>query len=600
MRLPPAPPLSLIRRSLSPAADILLILLICAAPLALLMQPGQQFGADWTANVWLTSYFGEYFRQHHAFPEVINTAQLTGMPYPVFYGFLLYPLTGLVSSITNPHAALRLVVGAVFVLQTWQVFQLMKQAGGHRWFSLVTAAVACWSTYALTNLYNRGALNELFAVALLTSATCLVCRACLTPAGPVRRACVATGLLCFVLAAGAHPITAVFGGLCFALFVLLFWAPAKDRGALAGWLVGGAIAGAVVLAPWLYAVARFGRHLHIAQHSTSIVIYWPDDVDALATRLMPFPYDRRVVANPGMSPHLSPYLDTQVTIGLGVLAVFLAIRLVLAWRRRMPLNLAGVGIAALAWTLFGSLLLLSVRAKWGENLPGVFRNLQFAYRLVSYLNLALLFAVAGILVALPADAAGKAAGGARTAVLWSTLALAAGGLLIKLQHGQVLRAPAPPVTGALALNEPLGFYGAEAYSIVSGPARFPANPAPPLRLVVRDGADFGMPAPAKIILAEPQTRELQVQPFPWNQVLLNGRPLAAEAATTPRGSTVALAAGENTIEYAWRPDAAWSRLKILSRAVLLGWLALVAFLQIRVMRTVSHPAARPENQPATP
>ena len=79
----------------SPSAQLRLTLsatawvaVICALPLALLLEPRQQFGNDWTANVWFASYFGEYFKHHSDFPPTINTVQLAGMPYPVFYGFL--------------------------------------------------------------------------------------------------------------------------------------------------------------------------------------------------------------------------------------------------------------------------------------------------------------------------------------------------------------------------------------------------------------------------------------------------------------------------------------------------------------------------------
>src|SRR5262245_43767029 len=121
----PSPPASWLPATPRNAAWVALI---CALPLALLFVPRQQFGTDWIASLWLTGYFGEFFKQHLAAPEVLHTVELAGIPYPVFYGFLLYPLLGMISSVTDAHAAIRLAVGAVFVLQAWQVLRLLHQA----------------------------------------------------------------------------------------------------------------------------------------------------------------------------------------------------------------------------------------------------------------------------------------------------------------------------------------------------------------------------------------------------------------------------------------------------------------------------------------
>ncbi len=557
------------------------VVAICALPLVLLWAPRRQFGADWAVNLWLTSYFGEFFKQHLAFPEVIHTTQLAGIPYPVFYGFLLYPVLGLASSATNPHAALRLAVGAVFLLQTWQVLRLMHRVGAGRLGSFVTAALACWSTYALSNLYNRGAINELIAVALLTAATCAVCRACLVAPGRARLPPLVTGLLCFVLAAGAHPITGVFGGMFFGLATATAWFFSEGRRPLAMGLGAGAVAGAMVLGPWIYAVLQFGPSLYITQHYTSAIFYFPADVDALATRLMPFPYDRRVAASPGMSHFLTPYLDAQVTAGLVILAGFMAVSLFLAWRRRFFLDRAGVAIAVIGWTVFVVLLVVSVSPVLGNGLPGLFHNIQFAYRLVSYLNLALLLAVAGGWLAVSSGKARELVARREAPVLWAILAIAACGLGLKLKHGQASQREAPAISEASTLDLPGEFYGYAAYAVANRPgaAATTIAPPPPLQLAVGHGPEFAQVAAQKFSSAAPQIRQLNVQPFPWNEVRLNGRiAVTADTANAPEGTTIALPAGISEITYTWRPDPTWVWLKALSDVTLLAWLALVAFL----------------------
>jgi len=566
--------------------DAAWVAVICALPLALLYEPRQQFGTDWIASLWLTSYFGEFFKHHLAFPEVIHTSQLAGMPYPVFYGFLCYPLLGLISSFTDPHAAVRLAVGAVFFLQTWQVLRLMDQVGANRRFGLVASALACWSTYALTNLYNRGAINELLATALLTAAICAVYRACLLPPGSTRPAPLATGLLCMVLAAGTHPITAAFGGMFFALVITVAWAYSDGRGQLAAWLGAGAIVAALVLSPWIYAVLKFGPVLYVTQLFITKLSYYPANIDSLGSRLMPFPYDRRVIEDPHLSVHQTPYLDAQVTAGLVILAVFLAVCLLRAGWRRIALNRAGLASASACWISFFVMLVISVSPELGAKLPGLFHNLQYAYRLVAYLNLSLLLVVVGSLMALSSDEARKLATRRGTLVLGAILALAVGGLALKLQHGWANKSAAPKVSGSSALSLPVEFYGYYAYAVTKNLNG--ATPPPPLALTVGRGREFGRLAPERFSFPAPEVRRLTVQAFPWNEVLLNGRPaVTADTVNAAEGATISLPAGESEITYAWRPDRLWVRLNILSRCTLLAWFILVLILHARTIRTSS-------------
>ena len=566
------------------ARDAAWVVVISVLPLVLLGEPRQQYGTDWITNLWLTAYYGEFFQHHHAFPEVIHTIQLAGIPYPVFYGFLLYPLLGLISSFTDPHAALRLAVGAVFLLQTWQVLRLMDQAGANRLFGRVTAALACWSTYALTNLYNRGAVSELIATTLLTAAICAVYRACLLPPGPTRWPPLATGLLCLVLAAGTHPITGVFGGMFFALMITVAWAGSDGRGQLAAWLGAGAIIVASVLSPWIYAVLKFGPALYVTQLFMAKLQYYPGNIDSLATRLMPFPYDRRVMEDPNLSVHQTPHLDAQVTVGLVILAVFLAACCLGARSRRLALNRAGLAIAITSWISFFGLLVISVSPALGARLPDLFHKVQFAYRLVTYLNLSLLLVVVGSLMALSSAEARKLVARRAPLVLWATLALAVCGLALKLQHGWAHKSAAPKVSGSSALTLPVEFYGYYAYAVTSHLDIASPGPSTPLSLTVGRGPEFGWLAPEKINSPAQEFRLLKVQAFPWNEVLLNGRPaVTADTVNAAEGATITLPAGENEITYAWRPDRLWVRLNILSRGTLLALLILVVVLHGRMI-----------------
>jgi len=572
----------------APSRDVAWVAVICALPLALLVEPRQQFGTDWIANLWLTAYYGEYFKHHLAFPEVIHTIQLAGIPYPVFYGILLYPLLGLISSLTDAHAAIRLAVGGAFFLQTWQVLRLMVQTGAPRRFALGTAALVCWSTYALTNLYNRGALSELIATSLLTAAICAVYRACLLPLGPLRWPPLATGLLCIVLAAGTHPITGLFGGTFFALVITVAWAGSHGRGQLAACLGAGAIAAAVVLSPWIYAVLKFGPSLYVTQLFITKLEYYPADIDSLSSRLMPFPFDRRVMENPNLSVNATPYLDAQVTVGLLLLALFLAVGLFDAGWRRLALQRAGLALVLASWVSFIIILVISTSPALGARLPAPFHKLQFAYRLVSYLNLSLLLAVVGSFMALSSDAARKLGSRPATLVLGAILALAASGLALKLQHGWANKSAAPKVSGSSALSLPVEFYGYYAYAVTQN-LNGPAPPGEALFLHVEQGPEFGRLTPERVSHATAEARRLKVQAFPWNVVRVNGQPaINADTVNSAEGATITLPAGECEITYTWQPDRLWVWLNILSRGTLLALVILVAVLHGRTVRAGSR------------
>ncbi len=88
-----------------------------AFPAVLLYPSGQGFAPDWVNHVWMVGYVGEYLRQHGTFPAVANTTQVGGMAFPLFYGYLLYPLLGLAATYLHPEIVVRLAAVAMFATQ---------------------------------------------------------------------------------------------------------------------------------------------------------------------------------------------------------------------------------------------------------------------------------------------------------------------------------------------------------------------------------------------------------------------------------------------------------------------------------------------------
>jgi hypothetical protein len=75
-----------------------LVLVSICIPLSLLFVCNARFHGDWQMHSWMVGYHGEYFRCHYHPPRLINTLTGLGLPHPVFYGFLFYPLLGFLST----------------------------------------------------------------------------------------------------------------------------------------------------------------------------------------------------------------------------------------------------------------------------------------------------------------------------------------------------------------------------------------------------------------------------------------------------------------------------------------------------------------------
>ena len=205
--------------------EVLAGVAVCLLPCWLLFEPGANFYYDWHNHQWLVGYFGEHFRTHLCRPEVLNAAGAVAMPQPVFYGFLLYPGLGVLSALLGASLAIRVGIALTLASQFFAVYLAGRSMLAHRGVSLVTAAAVTWSVHSLTNLYNRAALTEFFAVAFLNIAVAMGVAA-LAPTTS-ERGRLAGGWLAIVFAVltvGSHPPTALVGvGLIAMLVPLGIW-----------------------------------------------------------------------------------------------------------------------------------------------------------------------------------------------------------------------------------------------------------------------------------------------------------------------------------------------------------------------------------------
>jgi hypothetical protein len=581
-----------------------------AFPAALLWPTGAGFARDWANHVWMVGYFGEYFHQHGTFPAVANTADVGGMTFPIFYGYLFYPLLGLAATHLHPDIVVRGAAVALLAAQYVAVRKTMRRLKAADGLASGAACLVVWSVYGLTNLYSRSAVTEFFAVGVLTCAACAwfdLLRA--ASAGAAWRRGLRFGLL-LTLAMGFHPITGLYA---LSLFGVLPFALPARRAALGRIVPVSAVAAlgaVVVLAPWVYAVRQFQRDLTVS--GAARIFDFRDSLDHWRTRLHPLPSDARCDrAAPGDVS--TAYLDCQVGLPLLILAAGLAGGVVRRGRARVAAT--AFLVPPLAYS--AAMLYLSLDAAAFDDLPAVLRSVQFLYRLVSYVNIGFLLIP---LFALLWAARHRPAGAPRVAVppvlLCFVLTYAGFCVVLKLQHAAATRSPAPtgPETWADGTTDdrppndgrwlkngtdrarlarlPRTSYGHNDY----GTPRALAPLAPPdrERLVPR-GLEvethfgcFGDSRALTVTMDRSGYVGTNVLTFPWNRFEVDGRPVPEDEL---RGwyagdiyTAVPVPAGTHTIRHGFEPDRTWQLLRRVGQATLLIWAGVVALGAARPAR----------------
>jgi hypothetical protein len=548
------------------------------APAWLLFEPGANFYYDWHNHQWLVGYFGEYVRVHLAFPETLGAAGAVGMPQPVFYGFLLYPLLGLLAAAVGASWAIRLGVILTLAAEFFSVYCAGRLLSRHRGLALAIAAAVTWSVHGLTNLYNRAALTEFFAVALLNAA--VACGVCALAGGakPRGRTTAAwLAVLLAVLTVGAHPTTGLVGCGLVVVLAAIGWRELGRFGA-AGvtarrWAVVAAALGVVAVSPWVYANLYWQGELRVVgkYHSFSFSV---ERIDAPWARFSPLPPD--VFRADGGLPGETPYVEAPLQMTLLLLTGW---NLVQLWRARGAGQAGGAGAAG-AWRWlavagglwFAGMLALSISPAAAACFRFLAPYVQFATRFVSHANLGLLIlalATAGLVAA----TGGCTRRGRGTAVLAGALLVLAGAaLVLKLRHGATVRErggePQYAWRGERAALVTKGKADAAGdYAVLKRlPQLVPAIAAAAVRVelpVGTQGGEFGRVGEARLQLPETAWIVTNVVAFPWNRVTVDGRdvPVAARAAQEHR-LALRLPAGEHRIAWRWAPDPVWRGLRM--------------------------------------
>ena len=529
---------------------------IVAFALLPLLEIQRVYHADWANHGWLMEYYGLYLRAHGWFPRIVNTHQLTGMALPLFYGHLMYALGGVFTSVVGGDWGIRIVIALMMLWQCLCIRGAVRAVGGGEAVGNGLAALACWTIYPLTNLYNRGAVTEFFAIAALTCAVCFLL--CLALAERARTPWKwITGMALAFSLVTVHPITAVYGGVFLAFLWLVAIVASRKRRVLA---IAAACAVPVVMAvtaPQVYMLVRWSPTLRVALRSASEkLIYLPSD--RILSRLSPFPFD---ISSLRMGANLeTAYLDAQLNLPLLLLTS--AAMVFTRWRGVRAAQSLTLG----AWAALLFTFLLSVTATLAATLGPLVNRLQFAYRLVSYQDLAIVVAAICLIHAhargglpskpwmVPLFAAALAIAGVATMEKWT-------------------RGSASPRPGAIGSSQektlllPATFYALDDYTTnLTWPAG--ALPRQPAVFPVLAGKQFGELDTLAVSLPGPAVLDTNVSAFALNRILVDGFALPWDQMRR-EGVTFALTvpAGHHTLECRFDPGEIWIFLRAASEVI---------------------------------
>ncbi len=601
---------------------IIIGLFVCLLASAPLVNLHNVFYGDWNYRLWFIEYFGECFR-HLTLPVVINTNQVVGIPVTLFYGQKFYALLGILSAFLGSAITIRVAVFMVFLLQFFQVYRAAMKLGSAKNVATGIAVIVTWAIYPLTNLYNRSDHAEFFAVAFLTcSLASLLCVIINPKKHPEKYDVIAMGLF-YVAAAMTHPLTAEFGGTL--LFILgvtaLFFCEKERRPGLLKIFSATALLIFLVLSPWIYTLCQFQHKLPVASREAHESVFhgggfYPHSIDNIMSRLSPFPLDLRATMQ-GVQNVPTPYLDAQIALPLIIL---IGVFIYIGWREKNTKNCLSACERAIVWSSAVMLMIVfivSVYSKASSWFGGFFDIMDAPYRLTNYINLSAL----AVLIILAGRIGGANVNNKQVinVCLAFCIGISFSAVMEKLVH---VRATSQKLTGVNTqgssayvenhylpppdkepwvplphrsnshLNEkPWGFYWYGSFSVIDGFAKDTRAGLVPVvyqNFNVLDGARLGQVQGLDVNLTRPSLVVTNVQPFPWNQIIVDSVPRPQSdiivASFSPGSSylevppagreAVLLSQGSHRLQYVTKVDGVWKILNFLSWVILFGWMAL--------------------------
>ena len=348
-----------------------LVILLIASPL-LFTRDG--FSPDFTNELWLSAYQQHAISAHLHPTLFLQTQQVVFDPLFAFYGGTLFAITGGLGALLGGSTVLAFEIMTVAAIAAAYggLFWLGRQLGVRGIAAHAPAIVFVTSAYYITNLYGRGAWTELMATSMLPL---VIASALRVVRGPPR---VTPPAVCLVAASvvfsGSHNITLLLGVTVTALALTVYWVlsgcsrdlPWRRMAAAAGLFALG-----VGLNGWfLVPDVSFSHDTLI---STDIIPWSATSIYNAAGLI--FNPLRAAPPNPE-APAL--YLQIPViALAWGLLAI------PLGWRYKRLRAGAVTGLAMVV-----GLLVVIMSEGIYSRLPKLFQEIEFPYRLQTYVVLA--------------------------------------------------------------------------------------------------------------------------------------------------------------------------------------------------------------------
>ncbi len=569
--------------------SFLVPLAIALYPLLRVIDPNC-FYVEETIHKAYMAYFADAER-HLSLPMTLNFGNAVGSFVPVFYGFLLYPLSGLLSIFVSRDAALPLMLISVTIYQSYLLQSVLFRLIECKWLSYIWTAIFIWSSYSLVNIYARSDLPEYIGTVSVSISALYIF---LTITADDRTALRHLGLavLWYVFSVGTHPISAVYGLFIIVIEVFLLSVVSNKEfinkvGNIQ--FVTKSIAvialGIFCVFPWIFIVSHFSEALNISDRQS--FTYFPGRIDSFINRIWPIPYDS-LVGEEAFSDIRTPFLYGQINVPLLILSVLISIEAFRQSDGRVRRTLITM-VSCSCFMIASGFLALSLPTGFDVKLPKFMVMAQFGYRLITYVNALFLLNV----VLISFISAGRVVWPSRYLVMASSIlaTLAAVAVFINMAnpHGgrevigvadlklSVQPSAADQLTGladasaikawrsAILSFRTLPPQGITDYSTGKMYSELGAEHIARLSLPVRNG-EVGS---TKHECGKDESVLTNVIAFPWSKLIVNGRPIPTLKKEYFLGF---LCQDQNvTIEYR-NATPVWFRTWLaLARIVFLGW-----------------------------
>lgn len=352
----------------------------------------ESFGWDFTNHLWLASVAGRGFVEAGHPSYFINTLNIdSGVFYPffAFAGGTLYTTIGVIGELIGGHVLIA-YIGFIMLAAVGAyggTLWLGRELGLRGWLAHAPAWVVVTSAYYITNMYARGDVPELVATSAIAPLAASAVHLARTPRWRVPPVLVFT--VSAVIFTGSHNITLLWGTTVTAATLIVLWlalgAPLHLPYRRLVKLAGLGLASVMVNA-WFLAT-------DLSYAKTTVISLPPAGPGKSIWSITGYFDTPAVVLDPlRMMPRQSTAAALYIQAPDWFLAWGLAAGALLLWRSSHARSLRRAWAGVMVILTLVLVLLLSEKV-W-EVMPEPFNQVQFPYRISTYL----FYAVAGLVL----------------------------------------------------------------------------------------------------------------------------------------------------------------------------------------------------------